>query len=38
MQIFNATTAAQYFHLLRRQVHSEPHRRWSSSRPSRACA
>jgi 2-oxoglutarate dehydrogenase E1 component len=25
MQIVNATTAAQYFHLLRRQVHSEHH-------------
>ena len=25
MQICNATTAAQYFHLLRRQVHSERH-------------
>ena len=25
MQIVNATTAAQYFHLLRRQVHSERH-------------
>ncbi len=25
MQVCNATTAAQYFHLLRRQVHSERH-------------
>ena len=35
----NATTAAQYFHLLRRQVHSRcAQRRWSCSRRSRAAA
>ena len=37
MQICNATTAAQYFHLLRRQVHTERHTPLSCSRPSRGC-